>query len=347
MLDPDPIPENVPNQSGKPVVLTCAQPSSRLHLGNYLGAIQHWASFQTTHECFFGVVDLHAITNPQKPAELRQNSLSLVAEYVACGLDPEQSSIFLQSQVKGHTDLAWVLGCMTPLGQLQRMTQFKDKANRQESKAGFIGAGLLYYPVLQAADILLYNADIVPVGEDQKQHLELTRDLAERFNQHYSPTFKIPEAGIQKESARIMSLQDPSKKMSKSDPDLKSTLFLLDEPAVIRKKIMAAVTDTGQTIQVQEGKEGISNLLSILSALTHKTIKSLETELQGKGYGEFKEMVANTVIATLTPIQERYHNLIKNKAVLMKILERGQHNAQKRADYTLQKVYRKVGFLQP
>ena len=330
----------------KPVALTCAQPSSRLQLGNYLGAIRRWGAFQDTHTCFFGIVDLHAITIPQKPADLRHNSLSLLAEYIACGLDAKKSHLFLQSQVTGHTELAWILGCITPLGQLQRMTQFKDKSTRQETEGTFIGAGLLYYPVLQAGDILLYNADIVPVGEDQKQHLELTRDLAERFNETYSPTFKIPEPAIDKEVAKIMSLQDPMKKMSKSDPDPRGVIFLLDEPAIIRKKIMSAVTDTGNEILTHDTKPGISNLLRIFSALTDKPISTIETQFKGIGYGDFKKAVADVVIDTLSPIQARYQALMADKKALEAILEAGRIAAQKRADQTLAKVYRKVGFLE-
>lgn len=329
----------------KPVVLTCAQPSSRLQLGNYLGAIRRWTRFQDSHECFFGIVDLHAITISQNPAELRHNCLSLLAEYIACGLDPAKSHLFLQSQVVGHTELAWVLGCMTPVGQLQRMTQFKDKSQRQESVGSFIGSGLLYYPILQAADILLYNADLVPVGEDQKQHLELTRDLAERFNNTYSPTFKVPEPAIDTSVAKIMSLQDPAKKMSKSDPDPRGVIFLLDEPSTIRKKIMSAVTDTGSEIRYDLQKPGISNLLSIFSALSDQPISIIENQFQGSGYGDFKAALADTVVSALTPLRERYETLMADKAQLEAIFDAGRLAAQKRASKTLSKVYRKVGFL--
>ena len=332
--------------TSQPIVLTCAQPNSHLHLGNYLGAIQRWVAYQEGHICFFGLVDLHSITIFQKPAELRQNTLSCLAQYIACGLDPKKSHLFLQSQVIGHTELAWILGCMTPVGQLQRMTQFKDKSARQDSVGEFIGSGLLFYPVLMAADILLYNADIVPVGDDQKQHLELTRDLAERFNATYSPTFKVPEVAIGKNVARIMSLQDPAKKMSKSDPDPKGTLFLLDKPDVLKKKIMSAVTDTEAEVVAREDKPGITNLLNIFSALSHEPIKTLEAQFAGQGYGTFKAALAECVIESLRPIRERYEALMADKDYLLSVFKEGKDAAQARAHKTLDKVYRKVGFLQ-
>lgn len=325
-------------------VLTCAQPTSILQLGNYLGAVQEWLKYQSTHKCFFGIVDMHSITVPQDPKALRHNTLSLVAQYLACGLDPEKCHLFVQSHVTGHAELAWVLGCLTSIGQLQRMTQFKDKSAKQET-SGFVGSGLLFYPVLQAADILLYQADTVPVGEDQKQHLELTRDLAERFNGTYGPLFPVPEPAIPVGKARIMSLQDPNKKMSKSDSDTRATIFLLDEPSVIRKKIMSAVTDLEKEICLREDKPGVSNLLRILSALTHRSIADLENEFLGKGYGDFKKSVAEAVIALVEPIQTRYKELMADPMELQSILKKGAVEAQVVANETLREVYERVGFL--
>lgn len=327
-----------------PVVLTCAQPTGQLHLGNYLGALRNWKDFLGSHECFFGIVDMHAITLPCIPAELRRQSLECLAQYIACGLEPEQCHLFIQSHVIGHAELAWVLGCLCPLGRLERMTQFKDKTAKHEET--FIGSGLLYYPVLMAADILLYNADIVPVGEDQKQHLELTRDLASKFNQAYSDTFKIPNPHTAKTGARIMSLQNPEAKMSKSDLNAGGTLYLLDEPDALRKKIKSAVTDSGSGIHACPEKPGITNLLHILSSATGKPISELENEYENQGYAAFKETVAEAVVEMLTPVRQRYHELIKDKDFLQSILKEGAEAAQKRAYKTLAKVYKKVGFLE-
>jgi tryptophanyl-tRNA synthetase len=326
-------------------ILTCAQPTSQLQLGNYLGAVQQWVKFQNDHHRFFGIVDLHAMTIFQEPAQLRKNTLSLAAQYIACGLNPEKCHLFIQSHITGHTELAWILGCITSIGQLERMTQFKDKAQAQSSAKGFIGAGLLYYPILQASDILLYNAHEVPVGEDQRQHLELTRDLAERFNHLYSPTFNIPEPVINPSASKIMSLQDPTKKMSKSDPNPNGVIFILDEPAVIRKKIMSSVTDNGTDICLHPEKPGISNLLTILHIITQTPIKSLEQTFQGFGYGAFKERVADAVIKELSPVQKRYHELINQKTILEDSLSKGQKMAQLQANKTLAKVYKKIGLL--
>ncbi len=324
------------------VILTCAQPTGNLHLGNYLGAVLNWKRMQDDYECYFGVVDMHAITVPIEPAKLRAASLELVAWYLACGLDPAKAHVFVQSHVIGHAELAWVLGCICPLGQLERMTQFKDKSAKHES----IGAGLLTYPVLMAADILLYNADAVPVGEDQKQHLELARDLAEKFNRHYSPTFNVPEPFIPKTGARIASLANPEKKMSKSDEDASGTLYLNDPPATLRKKIMSAVTDSGSEVAAREDKPGVTNLLHILSAVTGQGLMELESEFAGKGYGAFKSAVADAVVATLEPVQKTYTELMANKDHLLAVMKTGGEAAQKTAYKTLAKVYRKVGFLE-
>lgn len=349
----------------KPVILTCAQPTGVLTLGNYLGAIKNWATMLDDYRCFFGIVDMHAITVKYSPAELRKNTLSCVAQYIACGLDPERSDIFIQSHVIGHSELAWVLSCITPIGELQRMTQFKEKA----AKLGFkvsdegegtdlkfshegaraqasVNSGLLMYPVLMAADILLYNADAVPVGNDQRQHLELCRDLAQRFNHTYSDTFKIPQAFHPKSGARIMSLQDPVKKMSKSDENQNATLYILDTPDVLRKKLMSSVTDSGSEIVAREDKPGISNLLQIHSAMSGREIADLEASFAGKGYGDLKKEVADVVISVLEPVQARYQALISDKAYLESVLKSGADSAQKRAYKMLGKVYRKAGFVE-
>jgi len=351
-----------PMSEAKPVILTCAQPTGQLTLGNYLGAVKNWATMLDDYECFFGVVDMHAITVKYSPAELRKNTLSCVAQYIACGLDPERSNIFVQSHVIGHTELAWLLSCITPIGDLQRMTQFKEKAaklgfnvgdgndlkfNHDGARAGAsVNAGLLMYPVLMAADILLYNADAVPVGNDQRQHLELCRDLAQRFNHNYSETFTIPEAFIPKQGARIMSLQDPERKMSKSDDNQSSTLYILDEPSALKKKIMSAVTDSGSEIVARDDKPGVTNLLQIYSAMGGRTVADIEESLKGEGYGTLKKEVADAVISALEPVQASYKELITDKSYLESVLKNGADVAQKRAYKVLGKVYRKAGFVE-
>lgn len=333
--------------SDKKVLLTAAQPTGKLHLGNYIGAVRQWVEMQQDNECYFGIVDMHAITMPYVPAQLRQNVYMCAAQYMACGLDPEKCSVFLQSAVRGHTELSWILGCLCPLGQLERMTQFKDKSRKCQdggSEAG-IGSGLLYYPVLMAADILLYNADIVPVGEDQRQHIELTRDLAVKFNNTYSETFKIPEARIPKTGARIMSLQEPESKMSKSDANSLGTLYIIDTPDVLRKKIMSAVTDSGSEIKASPEKKGISNLLSIFSSVTGRPVSDIEAEFEGKRYGDFKKSLADAVIARLDPIRIKYEELMSDKSVLEAALKNGSEQAQRRADRVMTKVRRKAGFI--
>lgn len=350
----------------KPVILTCAQPTGRLTLGNYLGAVRNWSAMLDDFECYFGIVDMHAITTPYKPADLRRNVLECAAQYVACGLDPEKCHQFAQSHVVGHTELAWVLTCLTPIGELQRMTQFKDKV----AKLGFktepeqegdgsgdlkfthsgaraqasVNAGLLCYPVLMAADILLYNADRVPVGEDQRQHLELCRDLAERFNRTYSDTFTVPAPYVPETGARVMSLTDPTRKMSKSDENERATLFILDEPDRIRKKIGSAVTDSGSEVKAAPDKPGVSNLLAIHSALSGETIPALEEKFVGANYGTFKTEVAEIVVEALRPVREKYHQLIEDKTYLQNVLRDGAAAAQRRAYKILSKVHRKVGF---
>jgi tryptophanyl-tRNA synthetase len=328
--------------SEKKVILTCAQPTGHLHLGNYFGAIRNWATMIDDFECFFGIVDLHAITVPYVPAELRQATYRNLALYIACGLDPKKCHLFSQSHVIGHTELAWILGCLCPIGQLERMTQYKDKSQRQDS--GFIGSGLLNYPVLMAADILLYNADRVPVGEDQKQHVELCRDLAIKFNNTYSETFKVPEVYIPKTGARIKSLQDPTKKMSKSDPNQSGCVYLLDPPKTVRKKIRSAVTDSGSKVETGDDKPGITNLLAILSSSTGQPVPEIEKAFEGSQYGPFKDAVADAVIEALEPIQATYEEIHKDKAYLDSVFKEGAEIAQKRAYKMLSKVYRKAGF---
>ena len=350
----------------KKVILTCAQPTGVLTMGNYLGAVKNWASMLGSYQCFFGVVDQHAITTKYVPANLRKNTLSCVAQYIACGLDPKQANLFIQSHVTGHTELAWLLSCLTPIGELQRMTQFKEKVAQLGFKASdnedviselkfshsgsraqsSINAGLLMYPVLMAADILLYNADAVPVGSDQRQHLELCRDLAQRFNHTYSDTFTIPEPFIPKSGARIMSLQEPASKMSKSDANQSATLYILDDPDVLRKKIMSAVTDSGSEIKVSEDKPGVSNLLQIHSLLSGTSMTELELHFTGQGYGALKQEVADVVVAAMEPVQARYSELIKDKGYLESVLKDGADAAQQRAYKMLSKVYRKAGFVE-
>ncbi len=327
----------------KQVVLTCAQPTGKLHLGNYLGAVKNWVSLMEGRECYFGVVDMHAITIPYVPAELKKNVYDCAAQYMACGLDPEKCNIFLQSSVVGHAELSWILGCICPLGNLERMTQYKEKARKHKEA---LNSGLLYYPVLMAADILIYDADIVPVGEDQKQHIELTRDLAQKFNFKYSDTFKMPEPYIPTSGARVMSLQTPTSKMSKSDPNQAGTLYITDTADVLRKKIMSAVTDSdGGVVYNPETKAGVSNLMSIYSAITAKSYESIEAEFAGKGYGDFKKTVAEAVIEHLAPVRARYEEISADKKLIESVLKRGGEAAQRRVNRIMSKVYRKVGFM--
>jgi tryptophanyl-tRNA synthetase len=327
----------------KKVILTCAQPTGHLHLGNYFGAIRNWAAMIDDFDCFFGIVDLHAITVPYTPAELRAATYRNLAWYIACGLDPAKCHLFCQSHIIGHTELAWVLGCLCPLGQLERMTQFKDKSQREDS--GFIGSGLLNYPVLMAADILLYNADRVPVGEDQKQHVELCRDLAIKFNSTYSDTFRVPEVYIPKAGARVKSLQHPEKKMSKSDANQSGCVYLGDTPQQIRKKIRSAVTDSASEVKADAAKPGISNLLNIMSAATGREIADIEQQFAGSQYGPFKDAVADAVIACLEPIQQRFKAIADDRAYLDSVFKEGAAVAQARAYKMLAKVYRKAGFV--
>lgn len=325
-------------------IVSGIQPSGKMTLGNYLGAIKNFVALQDSSEeqdFLVFVADLHAITVPQDPKALRNNIRSLVAVYLACGLDPKKVSLFIQSEVHEHAELGYLLQTITYIGELERMTQYKDKMVKQVSG---VSSALLTYPVLMAADILLYNADAVPVGEDQKQHLEITRDLAQRFNSRYSETFKLPEPLIPKNgAAKIMSLQEPTKKMSKSDPIDKACIFLLDEPNVIRKKIASAVTDSDGIIKYDPiNKPGISNLLTILSVASNKDIKVLEEEYQGRGYGEFKKDVAEAVVNMLEPIQKRYNELL-NSDEIDRVLDEGREKASILARKMVSKVKRKMG----
>ncbi|MFD2657785.1 tryptophan--tRNA ligase [Gracilibacillus thailandensis] len=315
------------------------QPSGSLTLGNYLGAMKHFVSLQEDNQCYFCVVDQHAITVPQDRLKLRENIKSLAALYIASGIDPDKSVLFIQSEVPAHTQLGWMLQTISYIGELERMTQFKDKSKGKEA----VSAGLLTYPPLMAADILLYNTNIVPVGDDQKQHLELTRDLAQRFNHRYNDIFTIPEISIPKVGARIMSLQEPTKKMSKSDDNQKASIFMLDTEKQIEKKIKSAVTDSDGIVQYdKENKPGISNLLTIYASCTGESIKELEQRYEGKGYGEFKQDTANAVIETLRPIQERYNTLIESDE-LDDLLDQGADKANFAANKMLRKAKKAMG----
>jgi tryptophanyl-tRNA synthetase len=318
------------------------KPSGDLTLGNYIGAILNFVKLQDDHHCLFCVVDLHAITVPQERADLRKRTKDIAALYLACGIDPEKATIYIQSEVPGHTQLGWMLECNTYIGELNRMTQFKDKAQKQGTDG--LTSGLYTYPVLMAADILLYDADLVPVGEDQKQHVEITRDIANRFNNKYGETFVIPDVYTPKVGARIMDLQEPTKKMSKSDND-KGCILLLDPPHVIKKKIMSAVTDSESSIRFdKENKPGVSNLLTIYSTLTGQSIDELEQAYQDKGYGDFKKDLAEVVVHYLAPVQQRFTE-IRNSKELDEILDQGAEKANHIAYKKVNKVKKRIGLL--
>jgi len=329
----------------KPNLLSGMQPSaSSLHLGNYLGALRQWVAMQETHNAYYVIVDLHAITVPQDPKELLENTRRTAAQYIAAGLDPERSTLFVQSHVAAHAQLAWVLNCITGFGEASRMTQFKDKS--QKGGVDTSSVGLFTYPILQAADILLYQPKSVPVGEDQRQHLELTRDLAMRFNSRFGKTFEVPEAHILKETAKIFDLQDPTAKMSKSTQDPKGLINLMDEPSAITKKIKSAVTDTDGEIRFdREKKPGVSNLLGIFAAVTGRSVESIETEFSGRGYGDLKGAVAEAVVARTEPMQARTKELLSNTEELDRLLALGAEKASEIAEQTLTDVYQKLGFI--
>lgn len=324
-------------------VLSMIQPTGTFTLGNYLGALKNFVALQDDYDCVYALADLHAITVRQEPAAFRKNTLQAYAMMLAMGIDLEKSIFFIQSQVLEHAQLAWVLNCYTQFGELSRMTQFKDKSQKH---ADNINAGLFTYPCLMAADILLYQADYVPIGADQKQHLELTRNIAERFNGLYSPTFTVPDPIIPKHGARVMSLQDPTKKMSKSDDNVNSFITVLDDPDTILRKFKRAVTDSEALVRFDpENKPGVSNLMAIYSTITGKTMEEIEAEFAGKGYGDFKPAVAEAVIAELKPIQERYNQLIADKTYLEQCYKDNAPKAERIARKTLQKVMKKVGYL--
>lgn len=329
----------------KKIILSGVQPSGDLTLGSYLGALKNWAELSEEYDCFYMIVDLHAITARQDPGALRKNAVSQIAALVACGIDPSKNTLFIQSHVPAHAQLGWVLNCYTMFGELSRMTQFKDKSSKNTEN---INAGLFTYPSLQAADILLYQADLVPVGSDQKQHVELTRDIAARFNGIYGDVFKLPEPYIPKIGARIMDLQEPTKKMSKSEICEGGCVLMLDKPEDIMRAFKRAKTDSETSIRHdRENKPGISNLIEIYSACTGKNIESIEKEFDGQGYGMLKQTVGEAVIETLRPIREETERLLAEKALLEQIYSRGAETASRRALPTLRKVYKKVGFVEP
>ena len=330
-------------ENEKKVLLSGIQPSGDLHLGNYLGAIKNWAELSDQFDCYWFMADLHTITVRQEPAELRRRTLTQIATYIACGLDPEKNTIFVQSHVPQHAELGWVLACHTMFGELSRMTQFKDKAAKH---ADNINAGLFTYPCLMAADILLYQPDFVPVGEDQKQHVEICRDVANRFNHLHGDVFKVPQPYIPKAGARVMSLNQPDTKMSKSIPE--GCVFLLERPEDIMRKFKRAVTDSDTERCVRydrENKPGVSNLMSIYSAVTGKSYEAIEAEFEGKGYGAFKPVVGEAVVELLRPIREETQRLLADKAYLEGVYRAGGEKAAYVANKTLRKVYKKVGFL--
>ncbi|HOV69762.1 MAG TPA: tryptophan--tRNA ligase [Clostridia bacterium] len=327
-------------KTGRKVIFSGVQPSGCLTIGNYVGAIKNWVSLQDDYKCYFCVVDMHSITVRQDPTELRKRCVSFFAQYLAAGLDPERCVLFYQSHVPAHAQLAWVLQCNTYMGELGRMTQFKEKSAKQEN----IGSGLFCYPVLMAADILLYQTDLVPVGADQKQHLELARDISERFNNIYGETFTVPEPYIPPIGAKIMSLQNPTAKMSKSDENENAYISLLDPPDAIMRKFKRSVTDSVGKVRYSDEQPGVQNLLTIYSAMTGKSISEAESEFSDSGYEVLKTAVAEAVIAVVTPFQKKYNELMKDKAYLEKIARQGAEQAAEEAARTLGKVYRKVGF---
>lgn len=325
----------------KKVIFSGIQPSGKLTLGNYIGAVANWLKLQDEYDCYYCVVDLNAITQFQVPKDLRRQSLEAIAVFLACGLDPDKNTIFIQSHVPAHTEATWMLSSVTYYGELNRMTQFKDKSSKSDN----INAGLFTYPVLMAADILLYQTDLVPVGSDQKQHVELTRDIANRFNNKYSPTFKVPEVYIPKVGARIMSLQEPTKKMSKSDDNENACIYLLDPPEVIKRKFKRAVTDSVGIVQIADDQPGVKNLISIYSVCRGISEDEVVEKYRDSGYGVFKEAVADAVIDTLKPVQDKFHELMNNKSYLEEVYQKGADKAEYTARKTLRKMSKKMGFI--
>ena len=334
--------EEITTQNKK-VVYSAVQPSGNLTIGNYVGSIRNWIDMQDDYTCYFAIANMHAITVKQDPALLRRHTLELAALYIACGLDPEKCALYVQSRVPQHAELCWVLNTVTYVGEMQRMTQFKDKSQKH---ADNINMGLMDYPVLMAADILLYLADYVPVGADQTQHVEIARDIAIRFNNRYGETFRVPQALIVKQGAKIMSLQEPTKKMSKSDENINASVYLSDDKDTVIRKFKRAVTDSDNRIIASEEKPGVTNLLTIYCAFRGCTLEEAQKEFEGKGYGDFKLAVGETVAGAIAPVQAEQKRLLADKAYLNGVLKEGAERAFKTARRTLNKVYRKVGFYQ-
>lgn len=327
----------------KKVILSGIQATGNLTLGNYIGALKNFVKMQDEYDCYYMIANLHALTVRREPEELKNNTLKIIATYIAAGIDPEKSSIFIQSQVPAHAELSWVLNCYTYMGELTRMTQFKDKSEKHQDN---INSGLFTYPVLMASDILLYQADLVPTGQDQKQHIEITRDIAGRFNKIYGETFKVPAPYIPKVGARIMGLQDPKSKMSKSSPIPNDSIFLIDTPEEIIKKVKKAVTDSEGIVKYdEENKPGISNLMEIYGIIENKTMDEIEKEFEGKNYGIFKQEVANSIIKELEPFHKKYNELMSNPQYLEEMCKKGAEKAQKIANKTLKQVYEKIGII--
>lgn len=326
----------------KKLIFSGIQPTGTFTLGNYIGAVRNWGPLQDEYNCIYCVVDMHAITVKQDPVKLRQNTINSYALLMACGIDVEKSILFIQSHVKTHAELSWILGCNTQFGELSRMTQFKDKSKKH---ADDVNSGLFTYPVLMAADILAYNADLVPVGVDQKQHLELARNIAQRFNQRYGDFFTLPEPYIAEVGAKVMSLQDPTKKMSKSDENPNAVILILDDKDTIIRKFKRAVTDSDTEVCYREGKDGINNLMTIYSSVTGKDFASIESEFSGKGYGDFKLAVGEAVADHLEPVRTEFARLIADKAYLKKCYTEGAEKALRYSQRIVSKVYRKVGFV--
>ena len=327
----------------KKTIYSAVQPSGNLTIGNYAGAIRNWVAMQDEYECYYAIANMHAITVRQEPAELRRRTLELAALYLACGIDPNKCALYVQSQVPQHAELAWVLNCSTYVGEMQRMTQFKDKSQKH---ADNINMGLMDYPVLMAADILLYQSHCVPVGADQKQHVEIARDIAIRFNNRYGETFRVPEPVFMKSGAKIMSLQEPTKKMSKSDENPNASIFLCDDKDTVIRKFKRAVTDSDNEVRMAEEKAGISNLINIYAAFTGKSVQEIEGAFAGRGYGDFKLAVGEAVADKLAPVQAEQKRLLADKKYLSEVLASGAERAFKAARKTLSKVYRKIGFYQ-
>lgn len=326
----------------KKIVYSALKPTGDLQLGNYIGALKNMIKLQEEHNCIYTIADLHSITVDNVPADLRRRAYEFMAIFLAIGLDPEKSIIFAQSHVHAHAELAWVLNCYTQFGEAKRMTQFKDKSKKNPEN---VNVGLFAYPTLMAADILLYNADYVPIGKDQKQHLELARTIAERFNNKYSPTFTVPDGIFPKTGAKIQNLLDPSSKMGKTDDNVNGVIFLKDDPDTIMRKFKRAVTDSGNEIRISPDKPGISNLLTIYSVMTNQSLQAAEAHFQGSSYADFKTEVGEAVVETLRPVREKYLELMSNKDYLDQVLRQGAEKASRIADRTISKVYRKVGFI--